>query len=228
MEIKKNKKYDLENKRPLFFGIGMIISLSLTLLAFEWKSEIEPLVTPREPEPEDWYVIMDPIVTEQPRLEPPKPIVPAKRVLNQSTVIKEVTEDLFETTDIILVDQETEVVEVSPAITVEEEAPEELFLFVEEMPAFPGGDQALLRYIGKNLKYPRKAQNIGVEGKVFLTFIIDEKGKVSDVAVVKGIGAGCDEEAIRVVSSLPQFSPGKQRGIPVKVKMMLPISFKLN
>ena len=107
------------------------------------------------------------------------------------------------------------------------ETPDEPFLIVEDIPEFPGGDAALLGFIAKNIRYPKQAQRMGIEGKVFLSFVIDTNGFVSDVKVLRGIGAGCDEEAMRVLKLLPKFSPGKQRGIPVKVQMQLPVNFQL-
>lgn len=99
--------------------------------------------------------------------------------------------------------------------------------FVENMPVFPGGEEALLAFIGRNVRYPSAAKRMGIEGRVYLSFVIDATGAVTSVEILKGIGAGCDEEAIRVVEMLPTFDPGKQRGVPVNVRMQLPINFRL-
>jgi protein TonB len=109
---------------------------------------------------------------------------------------------------------------------VEEEKPE-IFTFVEEMPSFPGGDQALLKFFSDNIVYPEIAKRAGVEGRVFLTFVVGKDGGISDVQVAKGIGAGCEEEAIRVLKTMPRWNPGKQNGNPVHVRISLPIVFKL-
>ena len=117
--------------------------------------------------------------------------------------------------------------EQAQKVSKESEMSNEPFLVVENMPEFPGGESALMKFIAENINYPKAAQRIGVEGRVTLAFIIDEQGAITDIEVLRGIGAGCDEEAIRVLKLLPNYNPGKQRGVPVKVKMRLPINFNL-
>lgn len=95
------------------------------------------------------------------------------------------------------------------------------------LPEFPGGLQSFYRYVGENMKYPALARSTGVEGKVYIAFIVDEEGKVRNVQVVRGIGAGCDVEAQRVIVNAPNFTPGQKDGEPVAVKIVLPITFKL-
>ena len=95
------------------------------------------------------------------------------------------------------------------------------------MPQFPGGDVALMKYIQKNVRYPQIAKEYGIEGRVFVTFVIDKKGKVNDVEILKGVDKNLDKEAKRVIESLPKFTPGKQRGKAVRVQFTVPISFKL-
>jgi protein TonB len=114
-----------------------------------------------------------------------------------------------------------------PAPLVEEEK-EEVFLVVEEMPEFPGGMAAMQKFISSNIKYPRAASAQGLEGRVIVTFVINGQGEVDKVEVVKGIGGGCDEEAVRVVKMLPKWKPGRQNGRPVSVKFTVPIKFALN
>jgi TonB family protein len=103
----------------------------------------------------------------------------------------------------------------------------DVFLSVEENPEFPGGPAKLLEYIQKNLEYPEAARENEIQGRVFVGFIVEEDGSVSNVKILRGIGYGCDEEAIRLVNSLPKFKPGKQRGKPIRVQYTLPIVFKL-
>jgi protein TonB len=110
---------------------------------------------------------------------------------------------------------------------VREEAGPRVYSVVEQMPEFPGGDSALYKYLSDNLVYPDSARVNGVSGKVFVHFIIDEKGKVVDAKVIKGIGWGCDEEALRLVRKMPDWKPGKQNGRPVQVRFTLPIRFQL-
>lgn len=121
-----------------------------------------------------------------------------------------------------------DVVFEGPAVEVAEEKPEEIFSIVQQMPEFEGGMAALMKYIGQNVDYPGQARRMGIEGTVFVQFVIGEDGSVSTVEVVKGIGAGCDEEAARIIGSLPKWKPGKQNGEPVKVRFVLPIRFKLS
>ena len=103
-----------------------------------------------------------------------------------------------------------------------------VFNLVEKQPEFPGGEQALLDYIGSNVHYPKKARKKNIQGTVYISFIVEKDGKVSTVRVLRGIGGGCDEEAVRVVSSMPAWKPGYQRGKPVRVQFNLPIRFILS
>lgn len=104
---------------------------------------------------------------------------------------------------------------------------EQVFLAVEQQPEFPGGEAALIAYIAKNTKYPAIARENNIEGRVFISFVVEKDGNISDVKVVRGIGGGCDEEAKRVIKALPKFTPGKQNGRPVRVQFNVPVNFKL-
>ena len=103
----------------------------------------------------------------------------------------------------------------------------EIFTVVEEQPGYPGGEEARISYLQQNIKYPEEAKELGIQGKVFVTFVVEVDGSITDVRVLRGIGGGCDEEAIRVVKSMPKWVPGKQRGVPVRVQFNLPIKFTL-
>jgi TonB family protein len=107
------------------------------------------------------------------------------------------------------------------------QSPNDPYTIVDEMPEFPGGPDALYPYIRETLKYPGTAIEQGVEGIVYLTFVVETDGTLSDIKVLRGIGAGCDEEALRIVRGMPKWKPGKQRGVPVRVRYNLPIRFKL-
>jgi protein TonB len=120
--------------------------------------------------------------------------------------------------------------EPAPEVVQEEEKPkvtQEVFKVVEQMPSFPDGQAALLRYLAQNIEYPTIAKENGVEGMVVVQFVVERDGSIAGATVVKGIGAGCDEEALRVVRGMPKWQPGKQRGQPVRVQFNLPIRFKL-
>lgn len=110
---------------------------------------------------------------------------------------------------------------------VEVEKKEEPFTFVEEMPMFPEGNDALMSFIIENIQYPEIAKRASVEGRVLVQFVVEKSGQITEVKVVKGIGAGCDEEAVRVTKLMGKWKPGKQNGKPVRVRMVIPFQFKL-
>ena len=126
------------------------------------------------------------------------------------------------------VDQ-NEVIEeyVAPEVEEEEIEEAEIFTVVEEMPEFPGGMAKLAEYLAKNIKYPQLARESGIQGRVFINFVVENDGSVTNVKVMRSLGGGCDEEAVRVVKSMPKWKPGKQRGKPVRVSYNLPVNFKL-
>ncbi len=105
--------------------------------------------------------------------------------------------------------------------------PNEPFTIVEEMPSFPGGQEELMKYIGKEMKYPEEAVDNGIEGTVFIAFVVEPDGMITEAKVLRGIGGGCSEEAVRVVKGMPNWKPGKQNGKTVRVRYNLPIRFKL-
>ncbi|MCL2651104.1 MAG: energy transducer TonB [Candidatus Azobacteroides sp.] len=105
---------------------------------------------------------------------------------------------------------------------------ETTFTHVEQMPYFPGGEKELMSYLGRNIKYPVVAQEIGVQGTVTLRFVVDKDGNIKDVTVLRSLDPSCDKEAIRVVKSMPTWTPGRQNGVPVAVYYTIPVRFKLN
>jgi periplasmic protein TonB len=227
MEIKKSPKADLENKKIIFREIGLIIGLALMLFAFEYKSYEKTVQDLGTRQAENIAEEIIPI-TEQ-KLKPPPP-APPKQVVQINVVEDDVQVD--EDIDInVEADQNTEVEEyVAPVkLDAEEESEEErqIFMVVESMPEFPGGEPALYKYLAENIKYPQMAKESGIQGRVFVTFVVERDGRVTDVRVLRGIGGGCDEEAIRVVAGMPKWAPGKQRGKPVRVQYNLPVKFTL-
>ena len=123
--------------------------------------------------------------------------------------------------------EEEIIVEEVKEQVIRQEAPKEIFTVVEEQPTYPGGDEARIRFLQENIKYPEEAKELGIQGKVFVTFVVEVDGSITDVRVLRGIGGGCDAEAIRVVKSMPRWMPGKQRAQPVRVQFNLPIKFTL-
>ncbi|MDN5205716.1 energy transducer TonB, partial [Fulvivirgaceae bacterium BMA10] len=124
--------------------------------------------------------------------------------------------------------EETAIEEIVFDDAPEEEVADEVFVIVEEQPTPVGGMSAFNKFISKNMKYPSKARRMGIQGKVYVQFVIDKDGSITEIQIIKGIGGGCNEEVVRVLNSHPKWNPGKQRGKPVKVKMTLPIVFKPN
>jgi protein TonB len=110
---------------------------------------------------------------------------------------------------------------------VDEVVEDKIFTFVEQQPEFPGGNDAMLKYLGNNIRYPSVAQRNGLEGLVVLSFVVDQSGGISDIQVLKKLGGGTDEEAMRVVKTMPKWTPGKQNGRPVKVRYTLPVRFSI-
>ena len=223
MEAKKSKKADLEHKRVIFIQIGLIISLAVVLYAFEYKSyekkELDLGVRIIEDVTEEIIPITEQKVEVQ-KIVAPKTI----------TVINIVDDDVEIEDDIdidIEADDDTEIEEYVPIEEEEEAEEQEIFLVVESPPSFPGGEAARKRFLGENLKYPQMAKESGIQGKVYVTFVVEPNGSVSGIKILRGIGGGCDEEAIRVTKLMPTWIAGKQRGKPVRVQFNMPIKFTL-
>ena len=122
---------------------------------------------------------------------------------------------------------ENDQLEIGSGQSENDDKADEIFQVVEEMPVFPGGETKLLEYISNNIQYPQVARETGIQGRVFIGFVVEPDGSISNVKLLRGIGGGCDEEAIRVVKSMPKWKPGKQHGKVVRVSYLIPISFKL-
>ena len=223
MELKKAPEHDLTKKSGMFLNLGLTISLLIVIAAFEWPNRGEAEVIDLGQVEDNFEDIMDIPPTEQPPPPPPKVQIPEIiEVPDEEEIEEEIEVELD-----VEVTEETIVEDIVFEEAPEEEEVDEIFTIVEDQPEFPGGMQAFYNYIGGQMNYPSQARRMGIEGRVYVEFIVDTDGSVTNVRAVKGIGAGCDEEAVRVMQNLPKFSPGKQRGIPVKVKMVLPIYFKL-
>jgi protein TonB len=104
---------------------------------------------------------------------------------------------------------------------------DQIFIVVESMPEYPGGDAELYKYLADNIRYPELAKEASISGRVFVSFVVEKDGTVTDVKILRGIGGGCDEEAIRLVKGMPKWTPGKQRGKPVRVTYNLSVKFTL-
>ena len=217
MKPKKNPKISLESKKSLFFQIGLAITLLAVLIAFEWKSYEKNDYNLGNLNLDDMEEEIIPITRQE--VKPPPPPPPPPEVI-------EIVEDEVEIEkELEIEDTETDEDEI---IETEEEDDEEFFMVVENMPEFPGGDLGLMKFIQKNVKYPAIAKEYNITGKVYVSFIVDKQGKVTNVKIVRGVDKNLDGEALRVVSALPNYKPGKQRGKPVRVMFTIPINFTLN
>ena len=229
MEIKKSPKADLEGKKGVFFEIGLTLALAVLLFAFEWKSSTEqvtPFQTPAEEQIEDEIIP----ITQQ-MLKPPPPPPPAPKLTDLIEIVE----------DELSIDEELEIEDVEADVEnknnynfdydgdswgeEESEGEADIFQVVEDMPQFPGG--SVQKWIAKNVKYPMIAQENNIQGKVFVQFVIEKDGSVSDVKVARSVDTFLDKEAIRVVKAMPKWKPGKQRGKPVRVSYTVPINFQL-
>jgi protein TonB len=229
MESKKKPELELSRKYTLFLNVGFIFSLSVCLLAFEWKTY--PVLSGDKDTklyfPADDFVLVD-IPLIPPVVPPPAP--PAAPPTEQIEHLSNIVETSLSPDELLPLPDVPETIPSSGDFvdnTVPEEEVVEPVLDIYMLEKEPEGREAFYAYISKHLKYPKAAQQAQAEGKVFVQFVINQDGSISDVQVIKGLGFGMDEEAIRVIQQAPKWVPGKQRGKPVKVRMALPIVFKL-
>lgn len=228
MEIKKAPKADLENKKTIFMEVGFVIALAVLLFAFEWKTstkEVNPFIITTEEMMEEEIIP----VTQQMKSLPPPPL-PAPKLTDLMQIVDN---DQSIEDDLEIEDAESEEVndntntDASNFGDYDTEAgdSDEPFIIVETQPSFPGGNP--LVWIGKHINYPQIAMENGISGRVSVTFVIERDGRITDVRVLRGVESSIDKEAVRVVSSMPKWNPGKQRGKPVRVRFNLPINFTL-
>ena len=224
MELRKTSKADLENKKGYFFEIGMIIALLLVFGAFSLKSYDKQTVNQLQVAMDDAPEEIIPI-TEQ-KVKPPPP--PPPRQVTQIKIVED-NVDVEDDLDLdVEADDNTEFQEYVPPEDDEEDVQEkQIFQVVENMPEFPGGRGKLMQYLASHIKYPPYAKEAGIQGRVFINFVVEKDGSITAVKVLRGIGGGCDEEAVRVVKSMPKWKPGMQRGKPVRVSFNLPVKFTL-
>jgi periplasmic protein TonB len=223
MEVKKTDKADLTKKSPLFFSAGLLVTMALVVMAFEWKQYDDALVDLVAKSSDVFEEVLEVPPTDQP--PPPPPAIQTPQIVEVPDE-EEIEEEIQINLD-VEVTEETKVEEVIVHVEEPKEEVEEIFTIVEESAAPKGGMAAFYKYVGDKIKYPAQARRMGIEGRVFVEFVVNKDGSITDVRAVKGIGAGCDEEAVRIVQGAPAWTPGKQRGKPVKQRMVLPITFKL-
>ena len=229
MEIKKTSKADLEKDISLNYLMGMVIALAILFVGFEYGESVIDVATNTgianviDEEEID--------ATEQNEPEPPPPAEPEPIQTPELLNIVENTMEV-EQVDIMSDEDQTTLAQTTtyvPPVEIEEEEidPNEIFVSVEKMPEFPGGEAELLKWISAHTVYPPIAQESGIEGRVSCSFVVNADGSVEQVEVVRPVDPALDKEAIRVLKQLPKFKPGEQRGKPVRVKFNVPVRFQL-
>jgi len=230
------KKYETRMVRALLIALacivlavgGPLLANYLSNIAANKKNVMSEEVTLAEPPPIDKTipppppVIPPPPVVQTIKFTPPK-VVKAEEVQDEPPPTQEEMKDVQISTE---THEGEKTVDLPPENPVD---PNEgkVFTIVEEMPLFPGGENKMLEYIAKNIKYPPVARENGIQGRVYVTFVVDKEGKIKDAKVLRGIGGGCDEEALRVVKTMPEWKPGRQNGRSVQVQYNLPVNFVL-
>jgi protein TonB len=235
MELKKNPKADLTRNSGLYFVIGLVLVMLLTYIAFEWKTYDDDNNFDYTMNVEDTLDEEVPM-TEQIKTPPPPPPPAAPEIIEVVEDEEEVEETVIESTE---TSQEEEVIEVADVEV--EEVEEDLdipFAVIEDVPVFPGCENEpknklrecfnsmIQKHIAKNFRYPEIAQEMGVQGRVNVMFVIQKDGSIGNVRM-RGPDKNLEEEAARIISKLPKMTPGKQRGRPVRVPFSIPINFKL-
>ena len=228
MEIKKSESANLENKKFTWILLGFVLVLAAHFVAFEW--------TQYEQEFSGDIIDSGDIILEEeivPITMPEKKTVPPPpQAVSQAEVLNIVEDDAeIEETTIVSNEDQAEFVEITddvPIVVEEPEDEDQIFQVVEEEASFPGGMAELMKFLHKNIKYPSICQEQGIQGRVIVQFVVEKDGSITDVQVIKAINPYLDKEAVRVVSTMPKWSPGKQRGKPVRVRFTLPVTFRLS
>lgn len=228
--------YHTRLRKAMFFSAVGFFLLACSPIAAEWarnkmKVEIkqikEIIVTLTEPPPIDEMPL-------PPAPPPPPPqqvretvkFIPLKVVDKPADEEPPSQEKLSETTLTTITQEGAKEIDI-PREPISDSDEGKIFTIVDEMPAFPGGKEKLYKFLHANIRYPAAAKEYYVHGKVIISFIVSRSGKISDAKILKGIGSGCDEEALRVVNEMPEWIPGKRNGRPVNVSYYLPVEFSL-
>lgn len=236
MEIKKAKKADLEGQKSTSLLIGYIITLATIFVAFEWTTreykETEPVIYAASvPYEEEIIPITQPIF--QTAAPPPPVEVPQVAeiidIVENDEEIEEEEIQSTEDTQEAITGPSGPVVSgpVGPVMAAEEGDEGEVFQVVEQMPEFPGGMDKLMEYLSKNIKYPSIAQENNIQGRVIVEFVVNKDGSIVEPKVMRSVDTSLDNEAMRVIKSMPKWNPGKQRGKAVRVRYTVPVLFRL-
>lgn len=230
MEQKKTNRANLETNKATFFLMGLVVALSTVFVAFEWGKKDIVI------QDVDQNVVIEEI--EDIQITPPEENEPMPEPEPQAPVnveVLQIVEDDVKVADVQIasVDDAADKIQQvftppAPTQRSREEVPEDhVFEYLEEMPSYPGGDKALLEWLGKNTKYPPIAQENGIQGKVYVSFIVEKDGSVTDVKVVRSVDPNLDKAAIEAIKKMPKWKPGMQTGKPVRCRFTQPVVFKL-
>jgi protein TonB len=228
METKKSAKANLEKRKIYFLEVGLILALGLCFAAFEWS---EPEISDSKINYNSGYVEIEPDIVPPVQIKPPEYQKP--KIIPEKLTIVDDDQDVDTTVDVIIPDDDF-IPDFNFSTQFEKiEIPEEKtdpipVSQVPHKPVFPGGDAAMLKFFADNMKYPALAKELNISGKVYVYFVVGTDGKVCDVSIVQSLDPEIDKEAIRVVSMLPQWTPGKKGITPVPVSFIIPINFKLD
>jgi TonB family C-terminal domain len=227
MEVKKSPKADLEGKKSTWMLLGYVLVLSIMFIAFEWTERDKVIDMSQAVAEVVFEEEIIPITQIEEVKPPPPPEVPAA-----PEILDVVKDDIeVENTEIASSEDTGQKVEIKyvPVVVEEEEEVQEetIFEIVEKMPEFPGGQAALMQYLSKNIRYPTIAQENGTQGRVIIQFVVNRDGSVVDPVVVRSVDPYLDKEALRVISTMPKWNPGQQRGKAVRVKYTVPVQFRL-
>lgn len=226
-EVKKTRKADLEGHKATFFLMGLVLGISLLFFAFEWTTQTKKL--------NEAVIVQDVLAEEEmeiTRRDPAPPPPPPPPEPETPEEIEVVDHEVDTKMDIKIEDDQSQAqqqtyVPPPPPKVVEPEETEEIFMVVENQPEFPGGPAAMMKFLSDNIRYPVIAQENGIQGRVICNFVVEKDGSITDVQVVRGQDPSLDKEAVRVIQDMPRWTPGKQRGKPVRVRFTLPVVFRL-
>jgi periplasmic protein TonB len=226
METKKHPPADLGEKTGLFFNLGLVLSLMIVLTAFEWKFYSDGFLLDLGQLNDDFEQIMDVPPTDY--IPPPPPKIVQPEIIEATPDDEE--EDKIEIDWTLDIDDEESLVIPVLIEKPQEEDADVIVSFVEEQAEPENGIQSFYEYVARELskRYPKQAQRMGIDGTVYIQFVIERDGSLSDVQAIRGIGGGCDEIAVDVVQNSPKWKPGKQRGQAVRSRRVIPIKFVLN
>lgn len=228
MEPKKNPVYDVHHYRPLIFGASLSVSLLVVIILFEWSvRKMDKMVLREEVLLSSMTPLLENMMYE---VKPEEPVKQKVQEINPDKIVavKDDPAIAEDAPDLVVEPITTN----TPPVNVEidplpvEKIEDEVFVFVESMPEPEGGLEGFYKLLKKNMKYPAKAQRNHTEGRVFVEFTVGKDGKLTNMKVIKSVGDGCDEEALRVLA-MSKWKPGKQRGVPVTVRMVQAINFQL-